>query len=223
MTTIVGVQGDGFSVICGDSRISDTDKDGNISQMFTLGSGLSKIASNGPFLIGTAGDLRAINLLTHAFQPPGPVPQVTGKRLDAYMTLKFIPELRSCFESHGYSLPERDSSNHLAEHGSIMICSVNASLYIVDGDYSWISDASGLYSVGSGSEYALGALHALAGGKRSLTVQQAKTVALKAIAAAAKYDPATGSPYHTFVQEAPTKKSVPKRPVGKNVKRSTRK
>ena len=217
MTTIVGIQGDGFSLLCSDSRISDLDRDGGVSQMFTLGTGHSKIAVNGPFHLGAAGDLRAINLLAHAFVPPAPVPQVTGKKLDAYLTVKFIPELRDCFEKYGYSLPERDASSHLAEHGSILMCSVNAVIYVIDGDYSWITDAAGFYSIGSGSQFALGALHALAGGKK-LSLQQARVMALKAMAAAAKYDPCTGLPYNTFVQESPTKTI---KQVGKSVEKRT--
>jgi ATP-dependent protease HslVU (ClpYQ) peptidase subunit len=56
-----------------------------------------------------------------------------------------------------------------------------------------------MFSVGSGSTYALGALQALH--KPQLSLPQAKKLALKALAVAAKYDPYTGSPYNTVVQE----------------------
>ena len=73
MTTIVAIQGDNFALICSDSRISDIDGDGYAGQVSTLREGTSKVASNGKYLLGAAGDLRAINLLHHAFTPP-PVP-----------------------------------------------------------------------------------------------------------------------------------------------------
>lgn len=203
MTTIIGIQGDGYALMVGDSRISDIGRDGEILSTSTLGGGVNKIANTKQFLLGAAGDLRCINLLTHAFSPPQP-PAVTGKRLDAFMTLKFVPELRSCFDEHGYSLPERDSSQHVAEHGSTILVAVNGVIYCVDSDYSWIIESSGLFAIGSGAQYALGALQALVGGKK-LELQQAKRVALKAIAIAAKYDPGTGAPYSTHIQEPTTK------------------
>lgn len=203
MTTIIGIQGDGYSLMVGDSRISDIGRDGEILSTSTLGGGVNKITNSKQFLLGAAGDLRAINLLAHAFVPPPP-PAGSGKKLDAYMTLKFVPELRSCFDEHGYSLPERDSSQHVAEHGSTLMVSVNGVIYVVDSDYSWIIDSSGLYAIGSGAQYALGALQALVNGKK-LELQQAKRVALKAIAIAAKYDPGTGAPYSTHIQEPTTK------------------
>ena len=49
MTTIVGVQGDGFAVICVDSRISAMDITGFATQIGTLKEGSSKVAINEKF------------------------------------------------------------------------------------------------------------------------------------------------------------------------------
>jgi hypothetical protein len=112
MTTIVAIQGDGFAVVCSDSRISDMDKDGYVSQITTLRDGISKVYSNGKYLLGAAGDLRAINILHHAFTPP-PIPNGTkGKKLDHFFTSKFIPALRECFEEQGYAMPDKDAKSH---------------------------------------------------------------------------------------------------------------
>ncbi len=202
MTTIVAIQGDGFAVVCSDSRISDMDKDGYVSQITTLRDGISKVYSNGRYLLGAAGDLRAINILHHAFTPP-PIPNGTkGKKLDHFFTSQFIPALRECFEEQGYAMPDKDAKSHMAEHESLIIAVVCGTIYIIDGDYSWVSDASGLHAIGSGSSYALGALQVLKANKK-LNPQQAKSIALKALNVAAKYDPHTGAPFHTFVQEQP--------------------
>ena len=72
MTTIVAIQGAGYAVIGTDSRISSFDESGMAYQITTLGTGTSKIASNGRYLLGAAGDVRAINILHHAFSPPAP-------------------------------------------------------------------------------------------------------------------------------------------------------
>lgn len=83
---------------------------------------------------------------------------------------------------------------------STVVIVVNANIYFVEEDYSWTSEASGLYACGTGSSYALGALHVLTNGKTDLSIQQAKRVVLKALATAAKFDPYTSGPYHTYSQ-----------------------
>jgi hypothetical protein len=200
MTTIVALQGDGFALVSCDSRISDVDSSGYISQVSTLKEGTAKVALNGKYLLGAAGDLRAINILHHAFTPPPPPAGIKGKKLDQFFTVKFIPALRECFESQGYATPDKDEKMHMAEHDSLLIVAVCGNIYVVDGDYSWLSDTSGVYALGSGSSYALGALTALMP-KTALTVQTAKKTALKAMSIASRFDPHTGSPFHTFVQE----------------------
>ena len=201
MTTIIGIQGHDFSLVCTDSRISTMDEGGFASQITTLGSNSTKVAENGKYLLGAAGDMRAINILHHAFVPPVLPSGTTGKKLDNFITTKFVPSLRECFEKQGYAAPtERESSSHIAEHGSQVLVSVSGSIYIVDGDYSWTSDIHGFYSIGTGSSYALGALHVL-GSSKKMTVIQARRIALKAIGVASKYDPYTGSPFHCYVQE----------------------
>lgn len=209
MTTVVGIQGEGFAVIASDTRITSFSDDGPAYHMATLGPGVSKISTNGKYLIGAAGDLRAINLLSHAFTPPPAPVGVKGKKLDQFITVKFIPALRACFDLHGYSPPEsKENKNHIAEQSSSILLVVNATVYLIDNDYSWLSDASGYYAVGSGSDYALGAVNALAAGKK-LSSAQAKGVCLKSLSIAAKLDPHTGSPYHTYIQTMePIKKTT---------------
>lgn len=220
MTTIIAIQGDGFSAVCVDSRISDIDNSGYISQVFTLKEGNCKVAINGKYLLGAAGDMRAINILHHVFQPPTPPPNLRGKKLDEFVTVKFIPALRECFEQQGYALPDsNEEKKHIAEHDSTILVSIHGSIYIVDGDYSWASDASGIYALGSGSAYALGALQALVG-KKKMTTAHAKLIATKAIAAAARFDPHTGFPYHWFVQET---ESVGKPTAGRPRKKVAKK
>jgi ATP-dependent protease HslVU (ClpYQ) peptidase subunit len=201
MTTILGVQGDGFSVICTDSRISTMDEGGFASQIMTLGRNSSKVATNGKYLLGAAGDVRAINIIHHVFQPPVPTPGLSDSKLDQFFTTKFIPSLRACFEVQGYASPERDDSTHIAEQGSTIICSIHGSIYVVDGDYSWTSDVTGLYALGTGGAYAQGAMSVLFDKKKQLTPPQVKTLCLKAISVAAKYDPYTGPPYYCYIQE----------------------
>jgi ATP-dependent protease HslVU (ClpYQ) peptidase subunit len=200
MTTIVAIQGDDYAVIGTDSRVSSFDETGMAFQITTLGTGTSKVAQNGRYLLGAAGDVRAINILHHAFNPPTPTFKTSGTNLDQFITQKFIPALRTCFEETGYAMPENDQSSHIAEQSSTILVVINGVVYIIDGDYSWTSDRTGIYAIGTGSSYALGALQALTGGKQ-LTVQKAKTAINKALSITSRFDPYTGSPFQLFVQE----------------------
>ena len=202
MTTIAAIQGKSYAVICSDSRISSFDESGMAYQVTTLGTGSSKIAQNGRYLLGAAGDVRAINILHHSFQPPTPTFTSGGARLDHFITQKFIPALRDCFESTGYAIPDNhDDKNHIAEHSSTIIVSINRTIYIIDGDYSWTSDKTGMYAIGTGSSYALGAMYALTSGKE-VPFTKAKGVVTKALGIASKFDPYTGAPFQVFVQGA---------------------
>lgn len=204
MTTIVGIQGDGYAVLCGDTRISTIDENGNASLSITISSSQSKLCQHGRYVIGVAGDLRAINILQYSFNPPQPAQSLKGRRLDAFVATKFIRDLRDCLESEGYSTSvDREGRAQQIQQGSQILVAVNATIYQIDNDYSWCTDSSGLYAIGSGSSFALGALHALA--TRQPSLAQAKKLALKGLSVAAKYDPYTGSPYNTVVQECVSK------------------
>lgn len=199
MTTIIAIQGPDFALVCSDSRISTMDDGGFASQITTLGYNTSKVAENGKYLLGAAGDMRAINILHHAFQPPLIPPATSGKKLDNFITTKFVPSLRECFEKQGYASPQTEESSHIAQHGSTVLVVASGVIYVVDGDYSWTSDANGFYALGTGAGYALGALQVLCTSK-NMTLAQAKKYALKAINVAAKYDPYTGGPFHCYNQ-----------------------
>lgn len=205
MTTILAVQGEGFAVVSVDSRISAMDEGGFASQILTLGEGSSKLAKNGKYLLGAAGDVRAINILHHVFVPPVPPPGLKGKKLDHFITVKFIPALRDCFEKQGYAAPERDSSTHIAEHNSTIIVVLNGTIYVIDGDYSWTCDYNKIYALGTGSAYALGAMTALMPSKKALNATQAKSLTLKALRIASNFDAYTGPPFYTYIQEETNK------------------
>ncbi len=201
MTTIIGIQGEGFAFVCVDSRISNMDEGGFASQITTLSPDCGKVALNGRYLLGAAGDVRAINILHHAFVPPVPPPAMDDKKLNYFFTTKFIPSLRECFEKQGYAHPEKETSAHIAEQGSTVLAVISGRIYVVEGDYSWSSDANGVYALGTGSPYALGALQVLLGTKER-TPKVCKDAALKALKIASGFDPYTGPPFQHFIQHS---------------------
>lgn len=201
MTTIVAVQGDGWCVVGWDSRISNTDDEGR-SETHVLSDSQKKVVQNGPWLLGAAGDLRAINILSHNFNPPIPRPTLSNQALDKFISTDFIPALRETLEKSGYAPMHREYPGK-AEFESELIVAVNGRVYSIDGDYSWINEASNLYAIGSGSAYAMGALTATGWGRSVLT---ARNAVMKALSVASRFDPGTGAPFHVSVQHSKERK-----------------
>lgn len=200
MTTILAIQGEDFAVIGTDSRISQFDDSGLACQVTTLGTGSTKVAENGKYLIGVAGDVRAINILHHAFVPPVPPPSAKERpKLDSFITKNFVPALRKVFEDHGYASPMTDQSQHLAEQQSSIILAVCGTVYVIESDYGWTSDKDGVYAIGTGAAYALGAVQAL-GKQPPVSSARAERQIVKALTIASRFDPYTGAPFRTFVQ-----------------------
>lgn len=222
MTTIIGIQGDSYAVICADSRVTEVDSDGTATQSMSLKEVGFKIAQNGRWLMGVAGDVRAINILTHSFNPPIPAPSLRGRKLDHFITTKFIPAMRVCFDTEGYSTPVNEHSEHLTGHGSIIMTAINGTIYVIDGDYAWLSDSFGVYAIGSGAQFALGSLATTISNNGKIGQRTAKQLALKAMGVAGRYDPGTAAPYYVLVQEAehrPVKKTTKSTKVAVTKKR----
>jgi ATP-dependent protease HslVU (ClpYQ) peptidase subunit len=76
---------------------------------------------------------------------------------------------------------------------------VNGTIYEIGDDFSWAHDEAGIYAIGSGSSYALGAMMASLENKKK-TLATAKNVIRQAITIATKLDPNTGLPINILVQ-----------------------
>lgn len=203
MTTIIGIQGDGWSVLGADSKISSLDDQGFVTSQLYLPSATSKIAQRGEYLLGAAGDVRAINLLHHVYEPPSARYATSAEKIDQHVTKRVIPTLRQCFDDQGFSPPEKGDRDHKAEHNSTVIVSLKGRVYVIESDYSWAEDSTGIYVVGTGSQYARAALHVLTGTNNSHKLNQKKAVSLveKALEVTSAHDTYTGGPSHIFVQE----------------------
>lgn len=196
MTTIVAVQGPAWAVVGFDSRVTEEG-----GRSYTLGRGSSKVVKNGQYLLGAAGDVRAINILAYAFSPPRPPEGIGGVRLDRFITSKFVPALRTCFEEHGYASKE---SKEQAQHGSTVLAIVNGQIYEIDEDYAWVRDTTGIYSFGSGGDYALGAMYSKAGDDvSSMGVADVQRLIRESLHIAAKLDIGSGPPFHILHQSKP--------------------
>jgi ATP-dependent protease HslVU (ClpYQ) peptidase subunit len=195
MTTLVAIQGPRWVVVGADSRVTE-----EYGRTYTLAKAGSKVTKNRKYLLGAAGDVRAINLLAYAFTPPDAQSYVDSK-LDRFITRDFVPALRACFEKNGYG-EVRNSETGSAEAGSEILVVVNGAAYTIGQDYSWARDSTGLYGLGSGGDFAVGALHAMLPDGTD-DIEQAREAAKKALHVAARLDSGTGQPFSYFTQHRP--------------------
>jgi ATP-dependent protease HslVU (ClpYQ) peptidase subunit len=192
MTTIIAVQGPTWAVVGFDSKVTEEG-----GRSYTLGRGSAKVMKNGQYLLGAAGDVRAINILAYAFSPPS-AGDLTGIRLDRFMTSKFIPALRQCFEDHGYVAKEQKEQ---AVHGSTVLAMINGQIYEIGEDYAWVRDTTGIYSFGSGGDYALAAMYAKWGDAlNELSLADTQKLVREALHIAGKLDAGSGAPFHVLHQ-----------------------
>jgi hypothetical protein len=110
MTTLVAIQGDGWSVIGCDSRSSD--ESGRYLEMAT-----HKVVENNGILIAGSGAGRGSNILQFGWRAPKPKP---GQDLDVFMTKTFIPSMRKVFIESGYDMK---ADGEAAAHDSEFIIS----------------------------------------------------------------------------------------------------
>lgn len=186
MTTIVGVQGNGWAVLGCDSR--STSDIGNMVNMAT-----NKVIQVGPYLIAGAGAVRGCNILQHGWTPPKP-----RGDLDRFMTKTFIPAMRKAFVDAGYDMK---AESQAAEHDSEFLVAVNGVIFAIYDDYSWERSADPYYVIGSGGKYALGAM--LANSYQHQFTAKGQTKAIEeAISIAIDCDQNSGGPIHTFTQVA---------------------
>lgn len=186
MTTILGIEGQNWAVLASDALVSDDD-----GRRYHLGGVTSKIFNRGKYYIAVAGDIRAMNIVRYVFEPPKP-PRSRGEKLDKFIVSQFIPELRAALEDQGYAPSDKKEQ---ATHGSSIVVMVNASIYHIGFDYSWIKNVPGVYYAGSGGDFAIGALAGLCSNYFDhMTATQAADYASTAVEIASRYDIATESP-----------------------------
>ena len=192
MTTLVAIQGDGWSVMGCDSRLSDEHGRFQIAKT-------PKIVDNNGVLIGGCGSSRASNVLHYGYVQPKPT---IKEDLNTYMTQKFIPAMRKNFVDAGIDMKE---DGDVAQIDGGFIISVKGQVFSVSEDYSWDTDVRNVYVMGSGGDVALGALAAL-GVEKVNTIKEAERMIRKAISIAIQYDNMCSQPIHIFTQHGSKEK-----------------
>jgi ATP-dependent protease HslVU (ClpYQ) peptidase subunit len=150
MTTIVGVQNADGCVIASDSRVAEGGKVYTHPEMV-------KAIERGSYIIGGAGDYRALQVVLHGWIPPL-VSAKAKQNLYEFVINKVAPSLKTTLTEAGIEFGKPSDNDDKFELQ--LIIGINGTLFELDSDFAVAMNDTGLYAIGSGGDYALGALHA---------------------------------------------------------------
>ena len=167
MTTIIGAELEDRVVMIADTLVSADNATYKDPRM-------SKITESGQYLIGVSGDVGVCNIINHIWKPP--TPTVKDKDLFKFVITKVIPTLKSVLDN-----------NAKKEYEFQILLAVRGQLFEIDDDYATTVHQEGFYAIGSGGDYAMGALFS-------------GVTPMQSIEVAAKLDPKTGGDFQEFTQ-----------------------
>ena len=158
MTTIIGLQKEDHCLLVADSRT--TDEGGRAYSHPTV----AKITKRGKFIIAGSGLTQPCDIVQHIWRPPSPPPHAY-KDLYHYMIESVVPSIRVALTVNGYQ-PDKDND----EQDFIFLIALKGIIFELDDTLSVLMRDDGIYGVGSGSAYAIGALHAGANWKQAMNI-----------------------------------------------------
>lgn len=113
-----------------------------------------KLFRVGDFIIGCTSSFRMIQLLNFSLE----LPLVGDTDIYKYMCTSFVTAVRECFAAGGYLRKESER-----EEGGTFLVGYRDRLFCVQDDFQVAELECPYNAIGSGEEYAKGALHAVQG------------------------------------------------------------
>lgn len=156
MTTIVALQGGTVATIGAESYTTYGDRP-------FFHKDVKKIIRSGKWLIAAAGDANACDLITNVWKPPTPR---GNKAMHEFVATNVIKSLRKMLAENGYQQQPKDD-------GFDLLLAINGEVFQITNDFTLLRTATGIYGIGSGADYAVGALMAGA------SVEEAMKIAIK--------------------------------------------
>jgi ATP-dependent protease HslVU (ClpYQ) peptidase subunit len=181
MTTVIAFQGPNFAILGADCQITDGDRR-------ILSPSTPKIVKVGRYLLAVRGDARPGDVLMYSWKPP----TYDGSDPIKFMGKKIVPSIIKAFKANSYDFEKEN-----AMFGFLIAFAGN--VFEIGSDMSISQNIDGLYAIGSGSDYALGALSAAV--PTLAKPEQASEQILQALAISAKYDINTSAPFQIEVQK----------------------
>jgi ATP-dependent protease HslVU (ClpYQ) peptidase subunit len=157
VTTIVAVVKNGNVTMGADSQVTDGSRP-NVHKT------MEKITKNNGWLIAGSGDSQPCDILQHVFVPPVPSAK-ERENLYRFMVVKFIPAMRACLENYGWKEEKEDKDS-----GFSMLFAYDGEVFDIGNDFSVLLNSDGIYGVGNGSQFAIGALYAGASVEKALEI-----------------------------------------------------
>jgi ATP-dependent protease HslVU (ClpYQ) peptidase subunit len=143
--------------------------------------GHEKVFKNGPVTFGVSGTVRTSDILKHMTIPA----RGKGKDTRKWIVNTLVPAIIKELKAVDAGLFEDGQINS----ESSVIIAVDGQVGVLGGDFAFVQDATGVYGVGSGSHFALGAMGVGASPKQAVQVagyfdlytnQDVKTLKIKA-------------------------------------------
>jgi len=159
MTTIIGVQGEEGCLLAADSRTT-----GETGRPY-FHKFVEKITERGQYMIACSGDADACDIIQHQWDPPKPPKNI--KKHYKFMVTKVSTSLKKCLKEKGYEKDKLDK-----ESGFLVLIALKGNLYEIDETCTISMRDDGIYGIGSGSKYAIGALQAGADWNTALTIAE---------------------------------------------------
>lgn len=173
MTTIIGMQWQWGCEIGADGRTSDDGRPFN-------GRSMVKVVARGEYLLAAAGNGGACDYITHTWKPPS----YRGGDTYEFLVSTFSPNLQKALSTNGFVGSKEDDA------GAPMLVAVAGDLFQLASDGTVMQDAEGIYGIGTGAPYAIGAIEAGAELHEALTIAE-------------RYDIYTGEPFTVLRQVKP--------------------
>jgi len=137
-------------------------------------------------LIGVSGSLRTSNILFYSFKPPNRDPDTSG---DIYINTIFIDAIKDlCKQNDFASL--KDGASRVGDESQLLI-GYDGNLYIVEEDFVVYSAVDNYMAIGSGEDFASGAMYAM----ESINTSMPRAMIETALGAACKHSLYCGEPY----------------------------
>lgn len=130
--------------------------------------GTNKVFANGQVVFGEAGSVRGGDVLRY-MKVPKFNESIKGVEVDRWVYTKLIPAISKALQD-GQASVSKDGETWSGNH---FIAAVGGRAYYISGDFAVVRDPSGIYGIGSGSQFAIGAIAAGA------TLKEAVTIAAK--------------------------------------------
>ena len=154
MTTIIAIKDSQGFTFAADAQVTDTERP-------YMHRSMKKIVEVGDYVMAGAGNSRCCDVILFGWKPPA----YDGTEHYTFMVSKFIPAMRRHHEDAGVTLKE--------DEDFVFLVGFNGRVFHVAGNYAVLETNTGLYGIGTGAAYALGAL------AQGATIPEAMKVAKK--------------------------------------------